>query len=496
MARIAPLARLRALKGAAALLLVSAVGIGAWQVGAQPGAQQAAPLRWADGAAQSARDAARRFGVIDSGDHPADAAALGVGWEQVTFSWAAFQPGGPDDFAVDAVDPDVLKAAIQAGHEVVGLIVDTPAWASESGLPGAVPRGLDRPVDDPANVWAAFVSRLAAHYAPLGIHQWIVYSEPDIRPGEGRVQFAGTVEDYARLLTVAYRAARAADPAAAIHVAGMNWWADVAAGREPYLARLLRVLEADLDAAANGYYFDAVTLRVFDTTQAVWDVVTATRAILDQAGLPDKAIWLETNASPTLDPRGGQPKPVFGITPDMQADFIVQAAALGLAAGADALGIYRLADDPAESQPWGLIRADGSRRPAFDAYRAVIALFGPTQTAQRYSRPEAELIVLQQADRDIYVMWARGTTPVQFQVTSAQVGEVATMYRPGGSPAPVQSGPDDWPAAFVLDGPAASRDANGFLTVAGSPRVLVLDRAGGFFRVVYGVVNGQRFRLK
>jgi len=485
MTRIVPPVCPRALKGVA-LLLVLAVGSGARQA---TGAQQAAPL-------QSPDDPARRFGVIDPGDHPADADALGVGWEQVTFRWAAFQPGGPDGFAADAVDPGALKTATGAGHEVVGLIVDTPAWASQSGQASAVPRGLDRPVDDPGNVWAAFVSRLVQHYALSGIHQWIVYSEPDVGPSEGRVQFAGTVEDYARLLAVAYLAAKAADPTAAIHVAGMNWWTDVAAGREPYLARLLRALKADPDAAANGCYFDAVTLRVFDTTQAVWDVVTAARAILDAAGVADKAIWLETNSSPTLDPRSSPPQPVFGITPDMQADFIVQAAALGLAAGADAVGIYRLADDPAQPQPWGLIRADGSRRPAFNTYRTVIDLFGPTLAARRYSRPDAELIVLQQADRDIYVRWAHETTTVQFQVTSVQVGETATVYRPGGSPAPEQSGPEDWPAAFVLDGPAAARDANGFLTVAGSPRVLVLDRAEGFFRVVYEVVNGQPVRLK
>ena len=475
-----------------ALLLALAAGIGAPPVRAQP----AAPLRWPGVASQVAGDTARRFGVVDSGDHAAEIADLGVGWEQIAFGWAAFQPGGPDDFVVSAVDADVLRAAAEAGYEVVGLIVGTPAWASESGQPGAVPRGLDLPVDDPDNVWAAFVSRLVAHYALLGVQRWIVYIEPDVQPGEGRVQFAGTVEDYARLLSVASMAAKAADPAAAIHVAGMDWWADVAAGREPYLARLLRTLKADPDAAANGYYFDAVTLRVFDTTQAVWDVVTAARAILETEGVPGKAIWLETNASPTLDPRGGQSKPVLGITPDMQADFVVQAAALSLAAGADAVGIYRLADDPAEVQPWGLLRADGSRRPAFDTYRTVIDLFGPTLDARRYAHSAAELIVLQQADREIYVVWARGTTPVQFEVTSAQVGEAATVYRPGSRSEPVQSGPDDWPAAFVLDGPSARRDANGFLTVAGSPRVLVLDRAGEFVRVVYVVVSGERFRLK
>jgi hypothetical protein len=491
MAQLVPPACLRILSGVT-LLLVAAVGIGAPPVRAQ----QAAPLRWLGGESQAAGDTSPRFGVIDSGDHPADIADLGVSWEQITFSWAAFQPGGPDDFVMSAVDADVLSAAAGAGYEVVGLILDTPAWASDSGEPGAIPRGLDLRIDDPENVWAAFMARLAAHYAPSGVHRWIVYSEPDVQLGEGRVQFAGTVKDYARLLGVACIAAKAVDPAATIHVAGMNWWADVAAGREPYLARLLRTLRADPDAAANGYYFDAVTLRVFDTTQAVWDVVTAARAILDTADVPGKAIWLETNASPTLDPNGGQPKPVLGITPDMQADFIVQAAALSLAAGVEAVAISRLSDDAAESQPWGLIRADGSLRPAFDTYQTVIDLFGPTLGAQRYSRPEAELIVLQRADREVYVVWARGTTPVQFEITSAQVGEAATLYRPGGSPASVQSGPDNWPAAFVLDGPAARPDANGFLTVAGSPRVLVTDTAGGFVRVVYVVVSGERFRLK
>lgn len=485
MAQFAPLAHRHVLRGVALLLIV---GIGA---------QQAAPLQQpTDGVAHAAGDTSQRFGVVDSGDHPADIADLRVGWVQIAFRWAAFQPGGPDDFVTSAVDPDVLRAAAGAGYEVVGLIVDTPAWASDSGHRNAVPRGLELPVDDPGNVWAAFVSRLATYFAPSGVHRWIVYTEPDVRPGEGRVQFAGTVEDYARLLGAASVAAKVADSAAAIHVAGMNWWADVAAGREPYLARLLRALKADPDAAANGYYFDAVTLHVFDTTQAVWDVVTVARAILEAAELPDKAIWLETNASPTLDPNGGQSEPVFGITPDMQADFVVQAAALSLAAGADAVGIYRLVDDPAETPPWGLIREDGTRRPAFDTYRAVIDLFGPTLDARRYSGPEAELLVLQQADREIYVMWTRGTTPVRFEVTSAQVGEAALVYRPGSRPALVRSGPDGWPAAFVLDGPAARPDANGFLTVAGSPRVLVVGTAGGFVRVVYVVVSGERFRLK
>jgi hypothetical protein len=179
-------------------------------------------------------------------------------------------------FVTHSVDPAWLESARDAGREVVGLITSTPDWASESGQPFAVPDGLHLPADDPGNAWAAFVTRLAAFYAPQGVHRWVIYQEPDIRHGEGRVQFEGDVADYADLLRIASLAARSADPQAQIHVAGMNWWADAAAGREPYLARLLAILGSGANGA--GEYFDVVTVRVFDNTQAVWDVTTQTRA--------------------------------------------------------------------------------------------------------------------------------------------------------------------------------------------------------------------------
>ncbi len=445
---------------------------------------------------------ARRFGLIDAAAWPDAAGQLGIGWERITFDWAAFQPSSPRDFETDSVDPGWLESARDAGREVTGLIVNTPPWASASGAPDAVPDGLDLPVDDPANVWAAFMTQVAATYAPLGVHRWIVYDTPDVRPGEGPVRFAGTVADYARLLKVAHLAARAADPQARMHVAAMTGWADAAAGRDPYLTRLLQAQSPDPDAATYGHYFDAVMLRVYDNTGAVWDSVIAARAILAAAGLDDKTIWLETNARPTLDratnPSGAIPAAgvgaTFGITPQQQADFVIQAVALALAAGADRVAISPLADT--ESQPWGLVRADGSRRPAFDIFRTVIALFAPATAAQRYTVPAGDLIVLEQPDRDVYVVWARDVQPVQFIITSPQVGEFALYTNAHNRTWTERSAPFDWPAAFRLDGPGAQRDPNGFLTVAGSPRVLVLDPTPGFVRVVYVVVGGDTYRLK
>jgi hypothetical protein len=444
--------------------------------------------------AQTRSQLPQRFGVVAGPEDAATVQALGAGWEQVTFDWSVIQPDGPDNFEPEAVDPDRLVSAQAAGREVVGLIVDTPAWASDSGDPSAVPDGLDLPVDDPDNVWAAFVTRLVESYAD--IHHWIIYDAPDVLLGEGEVRFAGTVEDYARLVKVAYLAATAADPGAVIHLAGFNWWGDVAAGRDPYLARLVRVLSDDPDAAAYDYYFDVVTLRVLNDIQAVWDVVTQVRAILERARLAGKTIWLETNASPTLDPELDIPEPLFGVTLAMQADFVVQAAAASLALGVQRLAVYRLADVPEENPPWGLIRADGTRRPAFDAYQTVIELFTPTLAATRYDHTAADLVVLEQGGRDVYVLWARDTHPVTYLITSPRIGETARLLDPAGNNRRVTSQDAVWPAAFEVSVPAARRDANGFLTVAGSPRILVLDQDEEFYRVVYATVGGVTVRLR
>ena len=456
-----------------------------------------------------------RFGLVNAYAAPDAAAELGIGWEQITFDWRAFQPHSADEFLTASVDPAWLDAAARANREVVGLIVYTPAWVSASGERFAVPDGLDLPASDPGNTWAAFVARLVAYYAPRGIHRWIISDQPDISPGEGRVTFAGSVEDYAALVRSAYLAATAADPRAQLHLAGMNGFVDTAAGREPYLARLLRLLKTD-SGSAYGYYFDVAMVRAFDSTQTLLDHITQTRASLDAADMRDKPLWLVTNASPTDDPLIPAESPLFSITPDQQADFIVQAAAISFALGVERFAIDRLTDSPAppdapgflgsainwpvsgDDQPpaWGLIRADGSRRPAFDAYRRVIALFAGTTVVEWHANSAADLVVLGRSDRDIYVMWMRGARSGSFVITSGQVGETATYYDSYGVSRKTISAAVEWPAAFTIAAPAARIDANGFLTVAGSPRMLVLDRSD-FYRVVYlDMANDERARLR
>jgi hypothetical protein len=405
------------------------------------------------------------FGVID--DSPTDPAILrelGVGWQQIPFSWASLQPDGSDSF--EPLD-------LPSRREIVGLITETPTWASESGAANAVPDGLYLPVDDPANVWAVFITHLVTIYAPQGVHHWVIYDEPDVRLGEGRVQFAGDVDDYAQMLRIASVAAKAVDSDAMIHIGALNWWNDVAAGREHYLARLIR--------ASDAIYFDVVTLRVLVGTESAAAMLDSVRQIL-----PATPIWLEINIRPTLDPLTPVESPLFAITPQMQSDYLVQASALALAAGVERIGIYDLTGDT-----MGLIRDDGSRRPAFETYQTVIDLFSATTIATRYSSNAAEMIVLEQANQAVYILWARGTTPVNFSVSSPVIGETAHL----GSHT-IRSQDTGFPPTFTLSAESRQPDAHGFLPVSGSPLILVLDNTDDFFRVVYVEVNGARARLK
>ncbi|HML23489.1 MAG TPA: hypothetical protein PKD09_17670, partial [Aggregatilinea sp.] len=396
--------------------------------------------------AQTSSPNATRFGIVAGvGTDPALIDGLGTGWVQVPVEWRAFQPDGPGDFDTGALDPDWVAQIREDGREAVVQILGTPGWASASGRASAVPDGLDLPAADEGNTWATFTRRLAETYAPLGVHHWIIYDAPNVRRGEGHTRFEGDVAQYARLVAVAAEALRAADPDARIHLAAPVDWIDEAAARTPYLQRLLPEFDAD-----DPPPFDVVTIRVCDNTAHIAPRVMQVRALLDAAGRADVPVWLEAGAAATLD--GNDTPPTVGITPQMQADFAVQAAALAVGLDVERLAWIGLIDAP-DGEPVGLLRADSSARPAYDAYQAAIAAFGAADAAAHYSNRAAEVVTLGAPEPNLIVFWAMGETPVDLVVTSPDVGETAALddlY--GDGTQPLASEPFSWPAAFTASG--------------------------------------------
>jgi hypothetical protein len=363
------------------------------------------------------------FGVVEGFWFPDLTCDLQPGWERIIFDWAQHQPTGPDDWHTLNVDDRWLKAANQCDREVVALLKNTPEWATD-GLPGAgVPRGLHLPVDDPDNLWANFVRQTAEYYASRGVHRFIIWNEPDISRETYGFEYEGELEDYFLLLKVAYLAAKAGNPAAEIHMAGTTYWHDVNEGQRLYMDRLLERITQDADAAANDYYFQVFSLHIYFRTDTVYDIVRQTRALLDQYGLADKAIWInETNAAPTDDPLWPVDRPVFQLDLEQQAAFLMQAAGLGLAAGAERIAVYKLYDQnlPEGAESFGILSpADQSPRPAFRTWQTVIRYLGGVEQVQR---AQHDLV-------DAVLLWARRDRAVTVTVSAtADKAQLVDQY--------------------------------------------------------------------
>ena len=404
------------------------------------GVLTAAPLlvRADDPPTPTAEPVDHRFGAIESFWAPAEAAELGVGWERILFYWNEIQPKDADDWNTLHVLEEWLVEAAAQDRTVIGLLKNTPAWATDGDPFGGVPRGLYLPVEDPDNLWANYVRRVVNYYAPLGVHNWIIWNEPEIKKGVYGHEFEGTIEDYVRLLQVAYLVAKEHDPQATIHLAGYSYWHDPA-----FLPELFEVLTADPAAEKNDYYFDALSLHIYFRVETVAELVQQVDELQNEFGL-DKPIWVnETNAAPNLDPWWPVERPTFPVDLDQQAWYIVQAHALGFGAGADSMGVYKLIDIllPEGGESFGILRPDYSQRPAYLAYRTTIAqLRDFTAPATTQALDDAFIVTFNWPDKVTRVIWSRRDRAVTLAVPALAESAVLVDHLGNEQPLALEEG--------------------------------------------------------
>src|SRR3712207_4848074 len=110
-----------------------------------------------------------------------------------------------------------------------------------------------------------------------------------------------------------------------------------------------------------------------------------------------KPIWInETNVAPWDDPTNRLPRSDFRATLEEQASYVIQAFAYGLAAGAERISVYPLYDS--DGQPgqelMGLVRQDGSTRPAYRALQTVTQYMSNVRDGRVEREGDAIKIVL------------------------------------------------------------------------------------------------------
>lgn len=410
-----------------------------------------------------------RFGAVEAFWDSSAAAEAGVGWERILFYWSELQPNGPEDWNGYHVPNDWLALAAQQGREVIGLIKHTPAWATD-GPPGCgIPKGLDLPLDDPGNLWATFMRRVVEIYGDR-INRWVIWNEPDIELETYGNEWCGSTEQYYRLLQVAYLVAHEVDPDVQIHLAGLTFWHD-----RDYLDQFLDHAVQDPTGPAHGYYFDVVTVHIYFQTDSVPYVINEARAALRAHGL-EKPIWVnETNASPDSDPEWPLVRPRWRVNLREQASFLLQSFALGLSTGAERIAVYKLQDVglPPGGEPFGLIRPDGTRRPAFEAYKLITRHYAGTIDAREERHALYEVVTLNRGDATTRVLWARRDSDVTVTVP-ALAPEARLIDQTG---AEQQLAAQDGMYTLTLPAARCADEHNG--CIIGGPTYLLVEGVGG-----------------
>jgi hypothetical protein len=454
-----------------------------------------------------------RFGVVEGFADPATMADLGAGWERVVFFWPHIQPAGADDFAGlgTSLPRAVLERELRRGVRLAGVLEFTPDWAAGRPADGqrAVPRNLDRPVDDPANYFARFVSEIVRYYAGW-IDEWIVWNEPDFRPddpGAGdSTTWLGTDQEFARLMNVGYLAAKRANPKAVVSFPATAYWVEALSTpkRDLFYDRVLGLLASDPEAEAHACYHDAVAVNLYRSPDDIYRIHGVFKDIQRRHRL-DKPVWLtETNAMPSDDrrvPCSDQHADAWRTTLEEQAAFGVQAFALAAAAGYERIGFYKMVDDDACRQvaEWGLVRDDGTRRPVADALaRAIHHLAGCTRArfaplARETARWPAwpadaaaytpnwriyQVAIDRPGRRRVTFLW-NGDADAR-RVRIARHGATAEAVQLSGAPHPLASDDRSW--AVTLPGATAHfrlsdgvRDPDGYHYIGGAPIFVVED---------------------
>jgi hypothetical protein len=408
-----------------------------------------------------------RFGVVDSFINTAEANAAGAGWTRVFFRWDVIQPGGPVDWKPANVPDPLLNAEIAAGREVVAVLIGTPAWASASNASTAVP---------PLDAWGNFVFKIATQYKGR-IKHWVIWNQPDItNPTSPNHTWDGTEVDYYLLLKEAYLKIKAVDPAMQVHLAGLTYTWDKEQGTPQYLTRLLNTIATDPQAAAENHFFDAVTYHLYYDPAQILQILTDVHTILDAHGQGHKPVWLnETNAPPSEDFIEPPTAPsILKVTLEEQSAFVIQAFALALAGGAERIAFNKMRnerDHPESIEPYGLLRGDNSRRPAFDAFRTVSTYFAGVQQASWLQLGQLYIVTLDRGEQTTTVLWNSAPTPTSYTLNA--IAPEALLVDERGNTQTITNDIGPLNGVYTLQLPGAPCSNGAYCFIQGAPRLVV-----------------------
>jgi len=297
------------------------------------------------------RDVARDFALMRD---------LGVHAWRGSFGWDDYEPErGRYDFAWLERFVALADSAGIALHPYLGY---TPSWAAAGGRDDQAWNDPPRSLAD----WSAFVEAITrALGGHPSIRSWEIYNEENVP-----LWWDGSAEAYAHVLRRGAEAVRRGDPDARVLLGGMVWpdveWLETAcAGGPPAPFDVL-----PFHAYPETWTPDSVTVERYLGGRFAEGFVADADRLCGR-----HPIWINETGFATVP----------GKTEGAQAAWWARAFATFLAVPrVEHLGIYELRDQrldtpvigDAPNYYLGLIRRDGTRKPAFATVQLLVRLFG------------------------------------------------------------------------------------------------------------------------
>jgi hypothetical protein len=305
------------------------------------------------------------------------AAALGAKQARMFVLWPSVEPGAPtggvhhyDQSILQRYDQIVARLA-RHGMKPVFVLTSSPPWASGSG-------NYATPPQDPAT-FAAFAGDFAKRYAG-SVAAYEIWNEED------SPDFWSAGPDAARytaLLKPAYAAMKRADPSARVLMGPLTGndyqyleQVYAAGGKGAFDGVSVHTDTACLDRGPDAFYRDpAAGNRLARFTFLAYREV---RAVMLARG-DDKPIWMSelgwSSTTKRCDRGAWAGQKPAGVGEDGQARYLKQAyhclAADPYVESALWFTQRDLGADDTELNRYGLFRADGSRKPSWDAFHTV-----------------------------------------------------------------------------------------------------------------------------
>jgi len=229
-----------------------------------------------------------------------DAVALGITTIRLDLGWDDIQPVSASTYNWTNFD-NVVKAARSRNLTLLPTLAYTPPWAR--------PLGCTTAQCAPANpnAFASFAAAASTRYAPMGIHTWEIWNEPNV------VDFwqpAPNVAQYVNLLNATSTAIRAADPQSFIVSGGLAPSSTSHGNIAPldFFSQFANQGGISLVDAIGDHPYSFPVPPAYNASWNAWQQMTSSpsiESILVAHGAASKKIWITEYGAPTNGPGAG-----------------------------------------------------------------------------------------------------------------------------------------------------------------------------------------------